>query len=157
MLNGINTLEKSYEAIYNTEGEWTANDINDVKAGDIPRADIWSFGFPCTDISRANNEGEGLRGKRSGLFYTVMRLLEKVEEKPTYLLKMLMIYYLSTEGGTLLPLSLNWTNRGTMLNGKFLTLTNGFPKVETEFLLSDILENHVDQQYFLSSDKVKLL
>jgi len=28
-------------------GEWYANDIRRVYAGDIPRADCWCFGFPC--------------------------------------------------------------------------------------------------------------
>ena len=32
-------------------GEWYANDIRRVYAGDIPKADCWCFGFPCQDIS----------------------------------------------------------------------------------------------------------
>lgn len=76
---------KSYEAIHDTKGEWTAHDINEVRATDIPRSDIWTFGFPCTDISKAKSEGKGLSGASSGLFYTVMRLLEKTEDKPSYL------------------------------------------------------------------------
>lgn len=28
-------------------GEWYANDIRRVYAGDIPKADCWCFGFPC--------------------------------------------------------------------------------------------------------------
>ena len=38
---------QSYEAMYDTTGEWTACDITDLKSEDIPRADIWTFGFPC--------------------------------------------------------------------------------------------------------------
>ena len=36
-------------------GEWYANDIRRVYAGDIPKADCWCFGFPCQDISVAEN------------------------------------------------------------------------------------------------------
>ena len=29
-------------------GEWFAKDIKQLTAGEIPRAEIWTFGFPCT-------------------------------------------------------------------------------------------------------------
>ena len=32
-------------------GEWYAKDIKQIRAGEIPKAEIWTFGFPCTDIS----------------------------------------------------------------------------------------------------------
>ena len=46
-------------------------DVNDVAA--LPREWLKQFGLltgglPCQDVSRANKEGEGLLGKRSGLF-----------------------------------------------------------------------------------------
>ncbi|MEF7656214.1 DNA (cytosine-5-)-methyltransferase [Bacillus thuringiensis] len=77
---------KSYEAIHNTEGEWTVNDINDVNPREIPAADVWCFGFPCTDISIAGPQ-KGLSGARSGLFYKTIELLksQKEEDKPKYL------------------------------------------------------------------------
>ncbi|MDG1633963.1 DNA (cytosine-5-)-methyltransferase [Bacillus cereus] len=77
---------KSYEAIHNTEGEWTVNDINDVNPGEIPAADVWCFGFPCTDISIAGPQ-KGLSGARSGLFYKTIELLksQKEKDKPKYL------------------------------------------------------------------------
>ncbi|PHD38285.1 DNA cytosine methyltransferase [Bacillus toyonensis] len=76
----------SYQAIHNTEGEWTENDINNVKPGGMPAVDVWCFGFPCTDISIAGPQ-EGLEGARSGLFYKTIELLEsqKEEDKPKYL------------------------------------------------------------------------
>lgn len=43
-------------------------------------ADCWCFGFPCQDISVAGKQ-TGLAGNRSGLFYTVIKLLEDTEEK----------------------------------------------------------------------------
>ena len=37
----------------NCKGEWYAKDIKQIRAGEIPKAEIWTFGFPCTDISIA--------------------------------------------------------------------------------------------------------
>lgn len=67
-------------------GEWYANDIRRVYAPDIPRADVWCFGFPCQDISIAGLQ-KGFAGNRSSLFFRVMYLVEQLEEdrKPSYL------------------------------------------------------------------------
>lgn len=77
----------SYEAMYDTEGEWKADDITKLKSGDVPDADIWCFGFPCQDISVAGKQ-RGLVGKRSGIYYNIIDLLKGKEEsaKPAYLL-----------------------------------------------------------------------
>ena len=37
---------KSYNAMFSNEGRWCANDIRDVHSSDIPKADLWCFGFP---------------------------------------------------------------------------------------------------------------
>lgn len=77
----------SYEAMYDTEGEWKADDITKLKSEDVPDADIWCFGFPCQDISVAGKQ-RGLVGKRSGIYYNIIDLIKGKEEsvKPTYLL-----------------------------------------------------------------------
>lgn len=77
----------SYEAMYDTEGEWKADDITKLKSAEVPDADIWCFGFPCQDISVAGKQ-RGLVGKRSGIYYNIIDLLKGKEEsaKPTYLL-----------------------------------------------------------------------
>lgn len=77
----------SYEAMYDTKGEWKADDVTKLKPEDVPRADIWCFGFPCQDISIAGKQ-RGLVGKRSGIYYNIIDILKGKEEsdKPTYLL-----------------------------------------------------------------------
>ena len=77
----------SYEAMYDTKGEWKADDITKLKSEDVPDADIWCFGFPCQDISVAGKQ-RGLAGKRSGIYYNIIDLLKGKEEsvKPAYLL-----------------------------------------------------------------------
>lgn len=81
-------------------GEWYANDIRRVYAGDIPRADCWCFGFPCQDISVAGKQ-LGFQGNRSSLFFRVMYLIGQLEEenKPTYLFVENVKNLLSVNGG----------------------------------------------------------
>lgn len=77
---------QSYRAIHKTEGEWYAKDIREVRAADVPQADVWCAGFPCQDISVAG-KCLGFRGKRSSLFFAVTGLVRDLEEKdkPSYL------------------------------------------------------------------------
>ena len=81
-------------------GEWYANDIRRVYAGDIPKADCWCFGFPCQDISVAGKQ-LGFQGNRSSLFFRVMYLIGQLEEenKPTYLFVENVKNLLSVNGG----------------------------------------------------------
>ena len=67
-------------------GEWYANDIRTVSARELPKADIWCFGFPCQDISIAGKR-LGFAGKRSSLFFTVTGLIRDLpeENKPSIL------------------------------------------------------------------------
>jgi DNA (cytosine-5)-methyltransferase 1 len=81
-------------------GEWFANDIRRVYAGDIPKVDCWCFGFPCQDISVAGKQA-GFQGNRSSLFFRVMYLVGqlKEEDKPTYLFIENVKNLLSVNGG----------------------------------------------------------
>ena len=81
-------------------GEWFADDIRRVYAGDIPRADMWCFGFPCQDISIAGKQ-TGFYGNRSSLFFRVMYMVGQLEEKdkPTYLFIENVKNLLSVNGG----------------------------------------------------------
>lgn len=81
-------------------GEWYANDIRRVYAGDIPKADCWCFGFPCQDISVAGKQA-GFQGNRSSLFFRVMYLVGqlKEEDRPTYLFIENVKNLLSVNGG----------------------------------------------------------
>ena len=81
---------KSYQAIYNTEGEFTANDIREVKGIELPDVDLWTFGSPCQDISIAGKQKGLVKGERSSMFFEVIRLLKeriRGEKKiPAYLI-----------------------------------------------------------------------
>lgn len=77
----------SYEKIHKPkENEWNGTDIRRVRAEELPKADVWCFGFPCQDISIAGNRA-GFKGNRSSLFFAVTRLIrdKKEEDRPKYL------------------------------------------------------------------------
>ena len=60
-------------------------DIRTLSATDIPESNVWCAGFPCQDVSLANNgRREGLKGKRSGLFYNFIGLVK--ERTPKWLI-----------------------------------------------------------------------
>lgn len=60
-------------------------DIKEIKSADIPDdANLWCGGFPCQDVSLANQgKRKGLKGERSGLFYEFTRLVR--DRRPRWL------------------------------------------------------------------------
>lgn len=60
-------------------------DIDKVQPSDIPAAEVWCGGFPCQDLSLANQgKRKGLEGERSGLFHTYANLIG--ERKPKWVI-----------------------------------------------------------------------
>ena len=79
--------QKSYRAMYDTEGLWFGENVTKVKGSELPKADLWTFGFPCQDVSIAGKQKGLKKGTRSGLFYEMMRLLDECEEnKPEWIM-----------------------------------------------------------------------
>lgn len=58
------------------------DDVRTLKGGMLPKIDIITGGFPCQDISTAGN-GIGLEGKRSGLFFEIVRLASEL--RPSFI------------------------------------------------------------------------
>lgn len=87
---GISEIDKyaikSYEAIY---GE-TRNYGDISKVSKLDYADLWTYGFPCQDISSAGLQKGIVKGEtRSGLLFEVQRLLTQAaldDELPKYLI-----------------------------------------------------------------------
>ena len=71
--------------------------ILEVKADDIPAAEIWSGGFPCQDLSVAGKRA-GFAGKRSSLAFTFLDLVE--QRKPRWLLLENVPGLFSSNGGS---------------------------------------------------------
>ena len=91
----------AYKAMYDTEGEWECHDVRTASSMELPKADLWCFGFPCQDISVAGKQKGLQEGERSGLFYEVMRLLAglRQEDRPRWLLVENVKNLLSIGGG----------------------------------------------------------
>lgn len=66
---------------------WNGADIRTLRAADIPRADLWTASFPCTDLSLAGARA-GIHTGQSGAVWELLRLLrEKARsERPSALL-----------------------------------------------------------------------
>lgn len=148
---------QSYKAMYDTEGEWESHDVRTVKPYDVPAADLWCFGFPCQDISVAGKQKGLQEGKRSGLFYEIMRLLagRRQEDRPKWLLIENVKNLLSIGNGfDFARLLCEVGGTGTLSNGKCLTAKiSAFPKTGSACSLSAILETSVDEKYFLSDQQ----
>ncbi|WP_302131522.1 DNA cytosine methyltransferase [Veillonella parvula] len=93
--------QASYRAMYDTTDLWFGNDVTKVKGWELPKADLWTFGFPCQDVSIAGKQKGMKEGTRSGLFYEIMRLLDECKEnKPKWLVCENVKNLLSIDGGT---------------------------------------------------------
>ena len=64
-------------------GDDTSEGHNETDGCQFPEADLWVGGFPCQDLSVAGKQA-GIDGKRSGLFFELMRLVRAV--RPKYIL-----------------------------------------------------------------------
>lgn len=91
---------KSYEAMYDTKGEWFHDDITTIEPTRLPKADLWCAGSPCQNVSIAGKRA-GLYGERSGLFFTFVELIksQKEEDKPEWVLLENVKGLLSSGGG----------------------------------------------------------
>lgn len=60
------------------------DDITSLKGTMLPEIDIIYGGFPCQDLSVCGN-GAGLEGKRSGLFFEIIRLVSEIRPSFVFL------------------------------------------------------------------------
>jgi DNA (cytosine-5)-methyltransferase 3A len=57
------------------------NDVRELTASMLPEIDLLIGGSPCTDLSIAKKNREGLKGSRSSLFWEYVRILREVKPK----------------------------------------------------------------------------
>ena len=147
----------------------------------LPKANLWTYSFPCQDISVAGNLAGIEKGTRSGLLFEVERLLNvaaKNDELPKYLLlenvKNLVSKRFKPQFDEWLKYleGLGYTNYWKVLNAKdygipqnrkrvFCVSIRGdhnpfsFPqKQELKLKLKDMLEPIVDEKYYLSQKMI---
>lgn len=155
-------------------------DVMLMTGSDVPKANGWLFGFPCQDISIAGKQAGMIKGQtRSGLFYEIMRLLGEVSDKPEWILaenvKAVNKFIPTIEeeydkaGYRLVsPQLYNSKYWGVPQNReryfllgirKDLSNTFVFPEQQTDFIpkLSSVLESEVDEKYYMSDEKAKVI
>ena len=141
---------REYEIIHGNEPEGC--DIREVRAADIPRADVWFFGAPCQDFSIAGLR-KGLGGTDQALLAKSLGSLKKRKKISlnglyTKTLKECLVQITDT---TSCQSSLQWMNWGMTLNGRLSTQKIlGCLRIGKECTLSDILEKEVASKYYLS-------
>ena len=148
---------KSYEAMYDTKGEWFSDDITSIEPARLPKADLWTAGSPCQNVSIAGKRA-GLYGERSGLFFLHLLTSSRAKKKRInpngYSLKMLRDFYQVAGDEIISTISLSWNKQGMSSNGKCsIPKITESHKIENESILSDILEVEVDDKYYLSAEK----
>ena len=149
-------------------------------ATDIPRADLWTYSYPCTDISAAGLQ-KGLSedsGTRSSLVWQVKRLLLIAQEQDKLPNALLMENVKALVSNKFMPDFCLWLNFLESLGYKtFYEVINGkdcgvpqnrervfavsfldrksfeFPeKIPLLIRLKDVLEHNVDEKYYLSDE-----
>lgn len=169
---------QSYEAMHGI-----ANNLGDIrKIEELPDADLWTYSFPCQDISVAG-KGAGIKeGTRSGLLFEVERLLRVASEKgtlPKYLLlenvKNLVSKKFKADFDKWLDFlaELGYTNYWRVLNAKdygipqnrervFCVSIRGehkpfvFPKPkELSIRLRDMIDKTVDERFYLKESTIR--
>ena len=75
---GFSEIDKyaiqSYNAIHGDTKNFGS--ICDIKGTDLPQIDVFTWSFPCTDLSKAGKQ-KGLTNTRSGLVYEVLRIMQE--------------------------------------------------------------------------------
>ena len=165
---------KSYHAIHGDVKAY--GDIT--KITEIPPCDIFTWSFPCTDLSKAGKQKGMGKDTRSGLAYEVLRLVEASKDKPKVLIMenvpdLIQEKFVRQFGEIQLELEkLGYMNYVETLNAKnygvaqnrnrvFMVSVLGdysysFPNwVKLEKRLKDYLEDEVDEKYYLSAKQLE--
>lgn len=172
---------KSYQAIHGEVKNY--GDIT--KMTTIPKCDIFTWSFPCTDLSKAGKQKGLSGGTRSGLVYEVLRLLHATEIKPKVLIMenvidLVQVKFVKAFNEIQRELEeLGYTNYNEVLNAKDFEIPQNrkrvflvsilkdeenehysydFPiKRPLKIRLKDVLEENVDEKYYLSAKTLKML
>lgn len=169
---------KAYELLHGA-----VNNLGDIRNIDeLPKADLWTYSFPCTDISLAGAQKGFNKGSntQSSLIWEVERLLNKAKASdtlPSILLmenvKALVSKKFIKEFETWLRYleSLGYVNKYQVLNAKdyntpqnrervfLFSFKSGndyqFPQKQVLLLkLADLLEVKVNDKYFITIDRI---
>lgn len=180
----ISEIDKYAIQTYRKLHGWVTNlgDIKKIK--ELPKADLWTYSFPCTDISISGQMKGFDKDSNTGssLLWEVQRLLEKGKDNGTLPRFLLMENVKNIVSKRFLPLFQTWVDYLSSLGYKsFYKVLNArdynvpqnrercfmvsvlnfdgefnFPETtELKVTLQDLLEKEVEERYFLSDRFIK--
>lgn len=177
---------KAYSLIHNVSENMNLGDITKVDTSKLPKdIDLITYGFPCQDISLAgkqqgmfNNDGSKTR---SGLFFEALRIIEDTKPKIAIAenVKNLVSKKFNAQFQAILQSleETGYNNYWKVLNAKDYGIPQNrervfivsirkdidpgsfeFPKpFELKLRLKDMLEDEVDEKYFLSDKMIEYI
>lgn len=176
---------KSYSAIHGVSEELNLHDVTKVDSLDIlDDVDFITYGFPCQDISNAGKQkgftDENGNRTRSGLFFEALRIIEEFQPKFAIAenVKALTSKKFTEEFKTVLESleEAGYNNYWQVLNAKDYGIPQNrervfiisirkdidkgftFPTpIPLELRLKDLLEDEVDEKYYLSEKMLEKL
>lgn len=179
--------KQSYRAMYDTENEEDLNDITAITDEHFRlyrnKCDIITGGFPCQTFSIAGNR-RGFEDTRGTIFFHIARAIKQIQ--PSYILlenvKGLLSHDKGRTYGTIIQAldELGYIVEWQLFNSKYwgvpqnrervyILVTRkdvfngpklfdlGKQQTEVTTRLIDVLEDEVDEKYYLSDEKVKKL
>ncbi len=169
---------RSYSAVHEEPEIKNYWDITKINEKDLPDFDFMTWGFPCQDISIAGKQAGIHEGTRSGLYYDGLRILK--EKKPKYSLienvkALTSKKFADTFESILQDLDdAGYNNYWQVLDAKDYGIPQHrervfivsirkdidqeftFPeKEELKLKLKDLLEDEVEEKYYLSDRMIK--
>lgn len=174
---------KSYAAIHNVSEALNLGDVTKIDSTSLSDIDLITYGFPCQDISQAGKQKGFIDQEgnitRSGLFFAALKLIEWL--KPKYAIAENVKALTSKKFKTEFQLVLDSLNRGgynnyyEVLNAKDFGVPQNrervfivsirkdvddgsfcFPAPQPlNICLKDVLEENVDEKFYLSQDRIK--
>lgn len=176
---------RSYAAIHNVSEELNLIDVTKIDTSSLSDIDLITYGFPCQDISQAGSQ-KGFTDKngertRSGLFFEALRIIKDLQPKYAIAenVKALASKKFTAEFATVLESleQAGYSNYYKVLNAKDYGVPQNrervfivsirkdvddgsfcFPKPQSlNICLKDVLEENVDEKFYLSQDKIKSL
>ena len=140
---------KSYQAIHGEVKNY--GDIT--KMATIPECDIFTWSFPCTDLSKAGKQKGLSGGTRSGLVYEVLRLLHATEIKPKVLIMenvidLVQVKFVKEFNEIQRELEeLGYTNYNEVLNAKHFEIPQNRKRVFMVSILKDEENEHYSYDF----------
>jgi site-specific DNA-cytosine methylase len=130
-------------------------DIRNIKSNNLPKIDLLIGGSPCQDLSNAQN-GLGLDGTKSGLFYEYIRILKEVD--PKYFL----LENVKNKWGNIMSdiigvpfVLINSAILSSQSRPRYYWTNIDYPKFPTthnDELIKDILEKKVDNVFYIEKN-----